>query len=256
MEYKLQTQPATPEREKEVEAVELLKDEPLSFQIGFYHLVDGLMLYPEHHAKLREQRRYKDLDMPFKEGRYLSTTTVGSLMEHRWSHAELSHKQWVADYTRTVLPYTSLTLLTRRAAREVGLSNKPSDLNFVLNSLWLRIFTQTEEGWTREVAGKEFVVTTDGSCSLGSGDDESKHHIDLVSPLAGYQVKTPRFLCVARNPGHKKDQLNNFRAQRRWSEANGLPVYYLIYDKGLISKFTLEEAERMCGLNPFRLALS
>ena len=256
MEYKLQTQPATPEREKEVEAVELLKDESLSFQVGFYHLVDGLMLYPEHHAKLREQRRFKNLNAPFKEAHYISTRTVGALMENRWSHRELSHKQWVAEYTRTVLPYTSLTHLARRAAREVGLSEKSADLNFILNSLWVRIFTQTEEGWTREVAAWDHITATDGSCSLGSGEDESKHHIDLVSPLAGYQVKTPRFLCVAHNPGHRADQLNNFRAQREWSDRNGLPVYYLVYDNGAVSKFTLEEAERKCGLNPFRLALS
>lgn len=250
MEYKLQTQPNTPERDKEVEAIETLRDTDLGFQIGFYHLVDGLMLYPEHHAKLRTQPRFQNLNAPFRENGYCAIRNVGALMDDRWRHFDLSHKQWVAHYTQTVLPYTSLIYLAQRAAHSVGLSQAPADLTFLLNSLWVRIFTQTEEGWEREVAGKEFVTNTDGFCSLANEDEESNSHIDLVSPLAGYQMKTPLFLRSATNPGHLKDQLNNFRAQREWSEQNGLPVYYLVYDKSYISKFSLEEAERMCGLQP------
>lgn len=250
MDYKLQTPPQTPDRDKEVEAIEALKNEDLGFQIGFYHLVDGLMVYPEWHPTLRNQDRFKDLNTPFKQKSYISIKNVGALIDDRWKHFDLTHEQWVAHYTQTVLPYPSLIYLAHRAASDLGLSKTPRDLNFMLNSLWVRIFTQTEEGWQREVAGKQFVTNTDGFCSLANGDQESKHHIDFVSPLAGYQMKTPAFLRPTKNPGHLMDQRNNLRAQREWSEQNDLPVYYLVHDKGFIHKYSLEEAERMCGLQP------
>lgn len=248
MEYKLQTRPNTPERTQEEEQVRLLHSETLSFQVGFHHLVDGLTLYPDHHAALREQKRFKDLNLPFKRAGYISAGTVGALMDSRWDHADQRFGGWVRQYTQDVLPYSSLVWLAKRAVRELGLPNSASSHNFILNSLWIRIFTQTEEGWQRELTATRFVEAKDGSCSRGTSEDEARHHLDLFSPVAGYQVKTPRFLIRARNAGHREDQLRNFEAQRTWERLTGLPVFYLVATGTDVKEYALDEAVRMCGL--------
>ena len=249
MEYKLQTPPNTPAREREVGEIELLRDEPLSFQVSYYHLVDGVNLFPDYHPILRKEQRFKSLNNPFRIGGYINARTVGELMAHRWSMETASHKEWVRAYTQNVLPYTSLVALTERAVENLNLERTPANRNFILNSLWVRIFTQTEEGFRREYDAKQFIIALDGPCEHCEGEAEFSSHIDFVSPVAGYQVKTPTFLQVASNAGHRADQLNNLRAQQAWSEAMQLPVYYLVPRGDSFLKIGLDDAMRACALD-------
>lgn len=249
MEYKLQTQPNTPERDAEVEAIETLKDTDLDFQIGFYHLTDGLMIFPEWHPTLRKQSRFRELNAPFRTNRYVAIPTVGPLLDNRWSVETAAHRQWVASYTQQVLPYTSLVILAKRAVSELQLEDTTANRNFLLNSLWVRVFTQTEEGFQRELTAKRFIVDTDGSCERVVEEVGGNSHIDFVSPLAGYQVKTPTFLVPTRNSGHRADQGRNLSAQWEWSERMQLPVFYLVVDgTGRVTKIPLPDAVRMCAL--------
>ena len=250
MEYKLQTRPNTPERVEEEKQIALLHGESLDFQIGFHHLVDDLNVYPEHHVALREQQRFKDLNVPFKRNRYQAVSTVGSLMENRWQHASLSFDGWVEQYTQNVLPYSSLIWLARRATSELNFPLDTRSVNFILNSLWVRLFTQTDEGWQREATAVAYVETMDGSCWRGSSRDEAEHHLDLFSPVAGYQVKTPRFLVPAKNFGHRRDQVANFQANLWWQYLTGLPVFYLVVIGSEVERYTLDEAAHLCGFSP------
>lgn len=249
MEYKLQTPPNTPERERELGEIELLRDEDLSSQISFYSLVDGVTLFPDYHPTLRSEQRFKNLNNPFRMGGYTNARTVGELMAHRWSMETVSHKEWVRAYTRHVLPYTSLVLLMERAVRDLQLEPTAVNRNFILNSLWVRIFTQTEEGFRREFNAKQFIIALDGACDHCDEEAEFSSHIDFISPVAGYQVKTPTFLQVTSNAGLRADQLNNLRAQKAWSEAMQLPVFYLVPRGETFLKIRLDDAVRACALD-------
>lgn len=249
MEYKLQTPPNTPERERELGEIELLRDEELSFQVSFYSLADGVTLFPDYHPKLRKEQRFRNLNNPFRIGGYTNARTVGELMAHHWSMETASHKEWVRAYTRDVLPYTSLVLLMERAVRDLRLEPTAPNRNFILNSLWVRIFTQTEEGFRREFNAKQFIIALDGSCERGGGLAEVSSHLDFISPLAGYQVKTPTFLQVTSNAGLRGDQLNNFAAQKAWSEAMQLPVFYLVPRGETFLKISLQNAIHACALD-------